>query len=363
MRRRGDFEASPVESLAVRSRSGSAGLSTLRPAHRGVLAGDGVTSRSEGGRSSAELAEASLAVQRVAGNSAMVQLLRKGGEQGARPPRSAGGAVARPVQRMPGSGHTTTFGPGGPLDGLDGDGNYYKFDHQHVYAVPASDAHGHVIGIGFPTNPGDEEHFARWTRQPNRIADREVWNVKLSSDELPLVYYREPAPWAGRPLYVHVHSSNEFFAIQVQVDQNTRKVIKVDGAVFGRILRRQPAYRAAARNTPGQDGVLTACLAGHPQATAARDMAQYMHGEGSNRTWHTSLGYGVRRSRESEGWSIFGSSQWWDEYGIERPGGLVSYRPPQRQQGQMPGQQAPSSSGSAHTSYPYQGGPSYPYQP
>ncbi|MGP4052314.1 hypothetical protein [Streptomyces sp. 2A115] len=351
-------------------------------------------------------AEASRSVQSTAGNAAMVQLLRSGGSHrtgagaGALSahagshasrrgsgPRPASRGAAQPVQRMEASGPTTVYGPGGPLDGLDFQGNYYRFDDRHVRAKGLRDEQGNLIGISFPTQPGDAEKVTSWARKPQRTSDVEVYNVTMSGDiRAPrhTIGTAAPAPWSQRPLYIHAHASNEFFAVPVAMSDGagaTVKAVKVDGATFGRILRHHPGYREAARNTPGRDGLLMSCTSGHPMATAAPELARYMHSQGSNRTWYAPIGLGTRMDplpgRPNA--SGYGSAQTWDEHGNEIPGGFVAYPPPAAH---APAYEPSQQAGYVHSGYapmpypsyagnqesnpyqnaPYQNSP-YPYNP
>ncbi|MEV0278051.1 hypothetical protein AB0I22_16950 [Streptomyces sp. NPDC050610] len=308
--------------------------------------------RQGGGRTPSTMAEATRGVQGAAGNAAMVQMLRSGEERrgGATGPsartrpnadrrgsgrESAADSAARPVQRAPQGDRAQTFGQGGPLDGLDHAGNYYRFDFQHVKAKALRDVANVLVGISFPTQPGDVEQVTSWAKKPQRTSDVEVYSINIQGTIQAPIFNPGPptqAPWSNRPLYVHAHASNEFFKIPVEVAPGTVKAVKVDGATFSRILRNHPGYREAARNTPGRDGLLMSCTAGHPMATAAADMAHDMHSAGSKRTWYAPSGMGVRfdplTGRPDA--SGYGSGQSWDAQGNETPGGFVAYPPPRR---------------------------------
>ncbi|WP_217169888.1 hypothetical protein [Streptomyces sp. AC512_CC834] len=237
---------------------------------------------------------------------------------------------ARHVQRMPQGGQTTVHGRGGPLDALDSRGNYYKFDHRDVRAKALRNDAGEIIGISFPTQAGDTEKVTAWAKAPNRTSDVEVYTVTLSGDvrrPTMSVGAASPAPWSSRPIYVHAHASNEFFNIPVETG-NGVKALKVDGATFGEILRNHPGFREASRNTPGRDGLLMSCASGHPNATAAAEMAQHMHSKGSTRTWHAPTGNGVRMHPQGSNTSAYGATQSWDFQGNAIPGGFVSFPPP-----------------------------------
>lgn len=264
----------------------------------------------------AAMTESARALQKTAGNAAMATMLRRGG-----------GAL--PVQRMTGRGSTRVYGRGGPLDGLDARGNFYRFDHRDVRANGLRDADGNMIGISFPTRPEDIARVTAWAAAPNRTSDVEVYTVTMSGD----VRRREltaeavsPAPWSSRPIYIHAHATNAFFDIPVDTGDAVR-VLRVDGTVFGMILRRHPGFQEAVRNTPGRDGLLMSCSSGHPDATAAAEMAQFMHRAGSTRTWHAPVGNGVRM-RPGATTSAYGSTQSWDLHGNEVPAGFVSFPPP-----------------------------------
>ncbi len=299
------------------------------------------------------MAEAGRTVQRTAGNAAMAEVLRRGGD-------------ARHVQRMPRSGQASVLGQGGPLDGLDGRGNYYKFDHRDVRAKALRDDAGQIIGISFPTQPGDTEQVTAWAKAPNRTSDVEVYTVTMSGDvRRPTlsVGASGPAPWSSRPIYIHAHASNEFFSIPVETGSGV-KALKVDGATFGEILRKHSGFREAARNTPGRDGLLMSCASGHPNATAAAEMAQHMHSKGSARTWHAPTGNGVRIHNPGSDRSAYGATQSWDFQGNEIPGGFVSFPPPPTTA------QAPQPSGAAYAQTPgndpyasSQYAPGYGYHP
>ncbi|MFE7120250.1 hypothetical protein ACFU99_32985 [Streptomyces sp. NPDC057654] len=289
--------------------------------------------RQESGRTSAATMAATRGVQGTAGNAAMVQMLRDSGER--RDGGRRNGAVP-PVQRMEQGGRTQVLGQGGPLDGLDQAGNYYRFDFQHVRAKALRDVADVLVGISFPTRPGDTDQVTSWAKKPQRTSDLEVYSVNMQGTPQAPVFNPGPpsqAPWSNRPLYIHAHASNEFFSIPVEVAPNAVKAVKVDGRTFSRILRNHPGYREAVRNTPGQDGLLMSCTSGHPMATAAADMAHDMHSAGSNRTWYAPTGMGIRMDPvpgrpDASG---YGSTQSWDAQGNEIPGGFVSYPPPRRE--------------------------------
>lgn len=263
--------------------------------------------------STSAMAEAGRAVQRTAGNAAMAAVLRRGGG-------------APPVQRM----QRHTYGPGGPLIGLDNNGYEYRFDHAHVRASSMRDAQGLLIGISFPTQPQDIATLTRWAQAPNRTADREFFTVRLTGDvQRPREEHRRhPAPWADRPLYVHAHAGIHTFRISVNTGTgNGLTTLSVDGETFGRILRHHQGFQEARRNTPGQDGLLMACSTGHPEATAARDMARYLHDRGSRRTWHAPTGLAAYGTSNDGYTSTVGATQTWDSQGNEIAPGMISYVP------------------------------------
>jgi hypothetical protein len=290
---------------------------------------------------SAMTADVSRAVQRSAGNAAMVQMLRDSGigrrESG---PNAVLGTADRPVQRSP-QGSIPAHGPGGSLDGLDSHGNYYKFDHRHVKAKRLADHQGVLIGISFPTQPGDVERVTAWAKQPRRTSDVEVYNVTVSGTMQQPIYQvgsAMQAPWSGRPLYIHAHASDQFFEVPVDVGTSGNPHViklKVYGDTFSTIVRRHPGFQEALRNNPGADGLLMSCLSGHPDATAAAELAKGMHDHGSRQTWYAPTGMGVRMNPlpGTEDASGYGSAQTWDAQGRPMGGGFVAFPPPRRTHG------------------------------
>ncbi|MFK0116467.1 hypothetical protein [Streptomyces sp. NPDC090994] len=266
--------------------------------------------------STAAMTEAARAVRRTAGNAAMAKVLHRGGG-------------APHVQRMPSRERRPVYGRGGPLHAVDSDGNEYRFDHADVRAKALRDASGMLIGISFPTQRGDIEKVTAWAKAPNRTSDREFYTVNhdgVVHDAGFSVGEAHPAPWDRRPLYVHAHAGIHTFRIPVDTGDGVR-VLLVDGETFAKILRHHPGFREASANTPGRHGLLMACSAGHPDATAALDMAASMHRKGWNRTWHAPTGFGVRMHQDGSDTSRYGVTQSWDFQGNEVSPGFVSYVP------------------------------------
>jgi hypothetical protein len=237
---------------------------------------------------------------------------------------SASGAAIPTVQRAPRRRERKhKHGPGGPLEGKTQDGDVYRFDYHHVQVEPLYQTLHHMqremlIGIVLPSKRDDSVEAENWARQSPSWHTR-IFNVTVHGDirgEYSLdIGHSEPAPWSSRPLVVRVHSSGSLFGVLVDAGDGTQVQVTVNGATLGKILRRCPYYREAARLAPGKDGLLMACLSGNPQGTGAQDFAKSMHDHGSERNWFAPTGIVLELNDiipSMPGVAGIGSEQAWD---------------------------------------------------
>jgi hypothetical protein len=233
-----------------------------------------------------------------------------------------------------------------PLDGLSFGGDRYQFDYQDVTYDRIFSRNGNLIGVSFPTLPTDRSTVRDWAGKRDRTSDRMVYYVNAqttrqagSASETTSYSIDDSydAPWDRRPVYVHAHGTNEFFHISVRVtDRSGRSVsqrMKVDGQTFAKILLNNRHYVEAASNTSRDYGLLMSCISGHPQGSAASDMAAYLHSQGWNQSWFapTGLSFRLLNIPGSPNASGIGWGPAWDITGTYEVARYVRLDPPAQQ--------------------------------
>jgi hypothetical protein len=155
--------------------------------------------------------------------------------------------------------------------------------------------------------------------QPDQSWHTQIFNVTYHGDLRTAhshleIGHSEPAPWSSRPLLVRCHAFGDLFRVQVDVGHGDLRKINVDGGTLAKILRWCPYYQLAARDAPGGNGLLMSCVSGHPQGSAASDLAKYMHAHGSKRSWFapTGIGHELGDIPGRPGTSGVGSTQAWN---------------------------------------------------
>jgi hypothetical protein len=181
-----------------------------------------------------------------------------------------------------------------------------EFSADRVQVIALRDSHDRVSGVSFPTQEDDAVRLPRWAGRPHRSSDV----IYRSEGASGLPARRRMAPWAGRtPFYVHAHSGPEHFEVTVLdrpvaassgIGPVGSSVVRVDGAVHGRLVAGNEHFRRAAAAEGTRPLVYLSCRAAHPSGTAGALSAAQVHAGGHRGSVFAPNGTG-RRARRGSG--------------------------------------------------------------
>lgn len=192
------------------------------------------------------------------------------------------------------------------LRGRTLDGRPLTFLSSQVDSVQLVDRTGTLLGVGFPTksdNPatGEEgdERFMVHTLRHRTWNHSQLWRVQHNPRHDPADPNSRPirhtvsgnTPWHGqsRPIYVMAHGTGETFDVRVASESGARRVVKLDGATYARVLRSNQHYWRALRQQSASGDephslVLVACSTRLGADTAVTDFADHLHSRGIRQT-------------------------------------------------------------------------------
>ncbi|WP_328406213.1 hypothetical protein [Nocardia sp. NBC_00403] len=153
-----------------------------------------------------------------------------------------------------------------------------------MVSIPLLDHNGSIVGVGFPSAPGDRFNMTARTSALTQHGDSQFIHVTRNPDgtenwdRAP----RHKSPWtrgtrSPRAIYAIAHANpNEFF-LTVRTGLVPRRVA-VDGTTYGQIVSASQYFRHSVSVNPRSPILLLSCNSG--AGPAARLAADVLHSDG-----------------------------------------------------------------------------------